>query len=110
MSGDYYYAYVYDNGSQGLYVGLSHTEASETGGSWYFYVYDMTTTGYDASLAGNVYAYYYYDGETGQTDVPYHYGLGHASGTDGAGSEFDYVDFGDGVYDYFGEGYYEADA
>ncbi len=66
--------------------------------------------GYDSSLTGYNYVSLYYNGETGQYDTPYYYERGYASGYNGLGWEFDSVDFGTGIYDYFGYGYYEADA
>lgn len=111
-SGDYYYGYVYDDGTYGYYAGYStvlYGSDDDGSGYWYYYIYDEIVLGYDSTETGDNYVTYYYDGETGNGDVPYYNSIGSMSGSSGLGSEFDYVDFGTGVYDYFGYGYHEAD-
>jgi hypothetical protein len=73
-------------------------------------VYDQVAA--SGGTDGYVYDTNYWDGETGQwADQIWSNSQGSPSGTNGLGSDFDYVTFNSGsTWDYFGSGYWEADA
>ncbi len=96
--GDSYAGYTYDSdGSQGLYVGLTHDVTDENGYPSYYYVYSSSAGDYHGLGDDNVFHQWYYDHETDQTDNdPYHsYNFGATRGS-GMTNSWDYVDFDDG--------------
>ena len=59
---------------------------------WYYYIYASYGVGAEYSgLVGDNVVSFYYDGETGLSDIPYYTGMGYNTGGNGIGSEGDYV-------------------
>jgi hypothetical protein len=108
-SGDYYYGYAYDD--DGSYpVGYTQLSASsEAGGAWTHYVYSAQTVFVASAQDNQVHVTSYYDKLSGQTLTPRSYTQGVAAGSNGLGSEGDYVAVGAGTADWFGNSWYVAD-
>ena len=111
-NGDFYYGYGYTSSDKGYYQDWYETTYNETGNTGYYYIYDYYKNAGDPLLNGTIYIYYYYDGDlSSKWYTPYFYSIGYPSGYNGPGSELDYINTSDwALYDYFGCGYYEADA
>ena len=115
VSGDVIEGFTYDapgkyqNGHT-IYLG-----SNENGGTWAYHIYDVQGGGVAQSQWGEVYDKYYYDAESGTWGQTLYGYNGEASGRNGIGSDFDYVNFqdpnyGPSSYDLIGSnGYYEAD-
>ncbi len=113
-SGDYYYGTAYDDGTYGYYAGEvvygAYSNTQSGSGDGYYYIYTSADASGSGYAAGSVQTYtYYYDADTGTTMSAYYGSQGVVTGASGLGSEYDYAyNSSTGIYDVFGEDYYEA--
>ena len=106
VSGDYYYGQAYDD--DGTYsVGWLRQTPSENGGTWIHYVYGIQQSSASYAYDDYVYVTSYYDRETGTFHDPQSHAQGYASGYNGIGSEYDYLNANGASL--FGQSYFEAD-
>ena len=122
MADLFYFTYNYGNSDYYSGYGVVNTGTYTTGqtisggtnelGLNGSYTIDfLISGGASSSLVGNIYTYAYYDGDTSKKSYSTLYGSQNvASGTNGLGSELDYITSAGLGIDVFGRAFYEADA
>ena len=109
---DYYTGYVY-GAPEELSVGTRYEIYppinNEAGFNGYYEITDVSVANDGSAEAGEVYVTQYFDVDSsGQSYTPYYFANGGASGFNGIGSEYDFVEV-NGTFDGFGRDFAEVD-